>query len=200
MSRCLFPLGDLTKEEVRDLAEKYDLPNKNRKDSQGICFLGKFKFRDFLNTYLGEEPGPLLEYETGQELGQHRGFWYYTIGQRKDIRLPDGPWYVVKKEPQKNIVYVSKHYHDKDKSRNQFYVTDFNWFSDSAPKEDQISLKIRHGAEQYQAQIKYLSSDLAQITLDQDDQGIAAGQFAVFYDQDLCLGSAMITTNPNPQN
>ncbi len=192
LSKIIFPIGQYSKEEVRDLAEKFDLPNKNRKDSQGICFLGKLKFSDFIEHYLGKEKGEILEYETGKKLGTHDGFWYYTIGQRKNIRLPDGPWYVVEKDAERNIVYVSKSYHDEDKVRDEFEITDFNWFAGELEKKDEIQVKIRHGEQQYGCNVKFLSNKVAHVKLDQNDQGIAPGQFAVFYDEEICLGSAII--------
>jgi tRNA U34 2-thiouridine synthase MnmA/TrmU len=92
LRRLLFPLGCITKDEVRRLAAQMDLPNQDRKDSQGICFLGKVKFSEFVERQIGEMEGVLLEAETGDYLGTHRGFWFYTIGQRQGLRLPGGPW------------------------------------------------------------------------------------------------------------
>ena len=192
LKRVMFPIGHLAKNEVRELAEKYDLPNKKRKDSQGICFLGKVKYPEFLRHYLGEKPGDIIEFETGEKVGDHEGFWYYTVGQRKGIKLSGGPWFVVNKDTEKNIVYVSKSYHDEDKSRNTLEVNDFNWFSGEAPKQTSLQVKLRHGEHFYQCEIEYLDSERARITLDSDDQGIAAGQFAVFYDGTRCLGAATI--------
>ncbi len=97
LSRALFPIGHLQKEEVRALAHHYNLPTKDRKDSQGICFLGKLKFSDFIKHHIGQRPGDLVEYETGKKLGTHKGFWFHTIGQRQGSGLAGGPWYVVKK-------------------------------------------------------------------------------------------------------
>ncbi|PIR55234.1 tRNA 2-thiouridine(34) synthase MnmA [Candidatus Peregrinibacteria bacterium CG10_big_fil_rev_8_21_14_0_10_36_19] len=192
LSRIIFPIGHLSKDEVRELAEKYNLPNKNRKDSQGICFLGKFKYSDFLSHYLGKMEGDMLEFETGKKLATHDGFYYYTIGQRKGIHLPDGPWFVVKKDTKQNIVYVSKSYHDEDKKRDTVNLTDFNWFSGHPPQEKTLKVKLRHGENFHNATFTELTKDRATIVLDTDDQGIAPGQFAVFYNQDICLGSAMI--------
>lgn len=193
LSRCLFPIGHLSKEEVRQLAEKYDLPNKNRKDSQGICFLGKLKFDQFLKHYLGEKKGDLIEYESGKKIGEHHGFWYFTIGQRKNIRLPDGPWFVVDKNVSENQVIISKNYHSAEKKRDQLKVKDFNWFSGERPSNKDLKVKLRHGEEFYDSHIEFNKDGSATITLDKDDQGIAPGQFAVFYDQNICLGSAMIS-------
>ena len=120
LSRLLFPIGHLKKEEVRALAEKYNLPNAKRKDSQGICFLGKIKFGDFIKHHLGVKKGDLIEFETGKKLGEHDGFWYFTIGQRKGSGLSGGPWYVVLKDTVKNIVYISNKYYSHDKERKIF--------------------------------------------------------------------------------
>lgn len=195
LKRALFPIGHLAKDEVRELAEKYDLPNKHRKDSQGICFLGKVKYADFVKHYLGEKKGDILEFETGEKLGEHEGFWYYTIGQRKGIKLSGGPWFVVEKDIEKNIVYVSKNYHSQDKNRSEVEVTNFNWFANEAPKKTNLQVKLRHGEHAYNCKIDLLSRDRAKIKLDAQDQGIATGQFAAFYDGDKCLGSAVISNS-----
>ena len=190
LSKAMFPIGHLQKNEVRELAEKYSLPNKTRKDSQGICFLGKFKYNEFINHYLGIKKGDIVEYETGKKLGEHEGFYYYTVGQRKGIKLPDGPWYIVDKNIDKNIIYASKNYHGEDKKRNTLIVQDFNWFIEK-PDKLKLKVKLRHGEQMYDCKINF-KGETAEITLDRDDQGIAPGQFAVFYDDDICLGSASI--------
>src|SRR3990172_8160530 len=118
----MFPIGHLVKNQVRELAHQFDLPTKDRKDSQGICFLGKLKFRDFIKHYLGEKQGPMVELETGAVIGQHAGSWFYTIGQRQGLGLSGGPWYVADKDPKKNIVYISRHYYSEEKVRNSFEV------------------------------------------------------------------------------
>lgn len=97
LSHLLFPLGDLPKSEVRRIASEAGLPNASRKDSQGICFLGKINYNDFIRRHLGERPGPVVEIETGRKIGGHKGYWFHTIGQRKGLGLSGGPWYVVRK-------------------------------------------------------------------------------------------------------
>lgn len=193
LARLIFPLGNLKKEQVRKLAQKYDLPNKDRKDSQGICFLGKFKYNDFIKHYLGTKEGDLIEYETGKKLAKHEGFWYYTIGQRKGIKLSGGPWFVVKKDIKKNIVYISSHYHEADKKRDTFKIGYFNWFSGKIPDVKTLHVKLRHGENSYKCILKKLSKTSAQIKISGNDQGIAPGQFAAFYSGKVCLGSALIT-------
>ncbi len=193
LSKLIFPIGNLKKQEVREYAEKYKLPNKNRKDSQGICFLGKLKYNDFIKHYLGEKKGDLIEYESGEKLGEHTGFWYFTIGQRKGIKLPDGPWFTVDKDKDKNIIYISKNYYAKDKKRNILEVEKLNWFSGEAPKHKKLKVKLRHGENFHNCEITEIKKDKISIKLSKNDQGIAPGQFAVFYDKNICLGSGVIS-------
>lgn len=191
LARAMFPIGHLQKSQVRELAQQYNLPNKDRKDSQGICFLGKFKYRDFIKHYLGEMPGDLIEYETGHKLGRHEGFWFYTVGQRQGIRLSGGPWYVVKKDCEKNQVFISREYYSLDKARNMFEIDNINFIS-SANLEGDLQIKMRHGPELKDCVVQKLSNDIYSVTLEVDDQGIAAGQYAVFYAGDICIGSGII--------
>jgi len=181
----------MTKPEVRQLAHAYDLPNKDRKDSQGICFLGKIKFTDFVRHHMGTKKGLLIEYETGRKVGEHEGVWFYTVGQRSGIGLSGGPWYVVKKSMEDNTVFISRAYYSSDKTRTQVSVTDFNWISGTAPLPGAFSVKLRHGPDEVPGVLEYAPHG-GLITLSHRDQGIAAGQFAAFYDRDLCLGSAVI--------
>ena len=193
LCRAMFPIGHLTKREVRELAQKYDLVSKDRKDSQGICFLGKIKFNDFLKHHLGVRSGEIIEFETGKKLGMHDGFWYHTIGQRKGLGLSGGPWYVVSKDIPKNIVYVSREYNSAEKERNQFNVTDCHWISGKKPEKSDLLVKLRHGEKIYGCSLVLDESGLTgQVVLDGRDQGIAPGQFAVFYDGDTCLGCGRI--------
>ena len=192
LNRALFPIGHLHKEQVRQLAHQYNLPNKERKDSQGICFLGKLKFSDFIKYHVGEKPGDMIEYETGKKLGTHKGFWFHTIGQRQGSGLAGGPWYVVSKDIQNNVVFISRNYYSEDKKRNTFRVSNCNWLSGIAPTKTDLQVKIRHGKHIYHCTLVQLSETEWQVTLAQDDQGIAAGQFAVFYDGEHCLGAGII--------
>lgn len=207
LSQLIFPLGCVSKGEVRQIADWLGLPNKQRKDSQGICFLGKVKFSDFICRHLGEREGWILEAETGNYLGSHKGFWFYTIGQRQGLRLSHGPWYVVDKDQENNVVFVSREYFSVEKKRRVFEVRTFNWFG-GYPPEDLSSLrcKVRHGPKFYDCSLSFhdLHSSLtlegtserfasALVQLSEDDQGIAAGQFAAFYKGDVCLGSGVIS-------
>ena len=193
LERAWFPIGAYDKLRVRELAHEYDIPSKNRKDSQGICFLGKFKFRDFLYYHVGKQRGPLIEYETGSIKGYHNGFWYYTIGQRQGIGLSHGPWYVVAKDTNENIVYISRAYYARDKKRDSCDIVNCNWIAGVAPTEGPVSVKLRHGAEQHRGTLAYRGSDTYRITLAGRDQGIAPGQYAVCYRDTECIGAGMIT-------
>lgn len=192
LKRALFPIGHLLKSEVRQEASRFGFPNQDRKDSQGICFLGKFKFSDFIKHHVGVLPGDLVEIETGKKMGPHEGFWFYTIGQRKGIGLSGGPWFVVAKDPVKNIVYISKDYYAQDKQRDRFIATDCHWISGVVPKKD-CRIKIRHGELFYDAQVELNESlTVANCVLVERDQGIAPGQFAVFYQDNYCLGAGVL--------
>jgi tRNA-specific 2-thiouridylase len=174
------------------LAYKFNLPNKDRKDSQGICFLGKFKYRDFLKHYLGVKVGNLVEKETGNIMGTHDGFWFYTPGQRQGIGLSGGPWYVVGKNIDENVVFISKNYYGEEHKRDHFIIDSCNWFSGSTPSKTSLEVKTRHGPHRHSCQIVPLNDGTVEVRLLAQDQGIAPGQFAVFYEGDLCLGGGII--------
>lgn len=198
-----FPIGGFLKNQVRELAAKYDLPNKTRKDSQGICFLGKLKFDEFLAHHLGYEKGSLVEFETGNELGFHRGFWFFTLGQRRGVGLSGGPWYVVAKDPGKNIVYVSRSYYSADMERNCFEFEDVLWITECWPKtlsqigsSTKMRVKTRHCANFHDAIVTRLGNETGRVKLAVRDKGLAPGQFAAFYDyEDRCLGSGIIAVD-----
>ena len=192
LQRVLFPIGHLEKYEVRELAQKFDIPNKDRKDSQGICFLGKFKFADFLRAHLGDKQGDLIEFETGKVVGAHNGFWYYTIGQRQGIGLSGGPWYVVDKDPSKNLVFISRHYQDASEHKSGMIVCKMNWISGTAPIKSELMVKYRHGADIHSASVVYENDAWVVKLLKESKQGIASGQFIVVYDDNKCLGGGII--------
>ncbi|KAF5735784.1 mitochondrial tRNA-specific 2-thiouridylase 1 [Tripterygium wilfordii] len=198
IKRLIFPLGRIPKDEVRELAKRFDLPNKDRKDSQGICFLGKIKFSEFVARQIGEMEGIILEAETGDFLGKHKGFWFYTIGQRQGLRLPGGPWYVVEKDVKNNVVFVSRNYFSFDKRRRLFRVGSMRWLGGLPPENfSHLRCKVRHGPGFYDCSLTMEHhddgrGDVAVVHLSKDDQGIAAGQFAAFYQGQTCIGSGVI--------
>lgn len=189
IARALFPIGHLHKKEVRELARSFNLPNKDRKDSQGICFLGKISYPDFIKFHLGEKTGDIVEAETGRVLGSHTGYWYYTIGQRQGLGLAGGPWYVVGKDTAHNIVYIA--HQSRDRDRDAFTVAHPNWIA-GPPETHDLQLKLRHGPSLSDCTVEWLDNDRLRVVLKQADPGIAPGQFAVFYDGDVCLGCGVI--------
>lgn len=192
IDRALFPIGHLPKPEVRKLACFYDLPTQNRPDSQGICFLGKLKFSEFVKAHLGEKTGPIVQLETGKQLGTHNGFWFHTIGQRKGLGLSGGPWFVVQKDPATNTVYVSCNEARLDRPRLSFTVGTMHWLDKPTHFGRDFFVKIRHGVRTTVCRIEDLSEGRMLIHLAEADGGIAPGQYAVIYDGETCLGSGVI--------
>jgi tRNA-specific 2-thiouridylase len=197
VSKLMFPIGDLLKSEVRQIAAQNKLPSAQRKDSQGICFLGKINYNDFIRRYLGEKKGKIVELETGKVIGEHNGFWFHTIGQRRGLGLSGGPWFVVKKEMESNVIYVSNGYdpetqYGKEVNLRGFeYITEDIW-GDFADTKD-VAFKIRHTPEFTFGKLQK-QGDILTIQSEDKIQGIAAGQFGVIYDKDckLCIGSGII--------
>lgn len=202
LKHLMFPLGDLPKSEVRRLAREANLPNAGRKDSQGICFLGKINYNDFIERHLGTRPGPIVEIETGRKIGEHRGYWFHTIGQRKGLGLSGGPWYVVKKNVRDNVVYVSNGYDTRRQYGREINIEEMHWitadpFCGDAGETASIpvTFKTRHTPE-FQTGCLYVKSEGGyMLKSDEDVQGIAPGQYAIIYtpDKELCLGSGMIS-------
>ena len=191
IARALFPIGKYKKTEIRKFAEKFDLPTMARRDSQGICFLGQIKFKEFIKHHLGEAEGEIIDIDSGKVLGIHPGYYYYTIGQRSGLKLGGGPWFVVRKDVEKNIVYISKE-NKSARDRSEFSVGKFNWISGEVPVKNELKVKIRHGAKKYECKVEWLNDNKATIKINEPDKGIAPGQFAVFYEDDVCLGGGVI--------
>ena len=189
LRRLAFPIGAYQKHEVRERANALDLPNKDRPDSQGICFLGKIRYPEFIRHYLGEKQGQIVEQETGAVLGTHRGFWFHTIGQRTGLGLSGGPWYVVGKDTDENVIYVS--HGQVDSSRRSFAAGELSWILEQ-PAPGRYTVKLRHGPKLIGADLSFLGNGIMRVELDESDRGIAPGQFAVVYDGDVCLGSGKI--------
>lgn len=196
LARTLFPIGDMLKADVRAMARRLELPNRDRKDSQGICFLGRIRYPEFVRHYLGEREGRIVELETGAVLGTHRGYWFHTIGQRSGLGLGNGPWYVVGKDTRENIIHVSHRANAGARARSRFRIGRVNWIGEPPRESQDLQLKLRHGPELTRCRIHAAAGAEAEETLTVDierpDRGVAPGQFAVLYSQDVCLGSGMI--------
>ena len=203
VSKLIFPIGNLMKDEVRKIAEDNHLINAKRKDSQGICFLGKINYNDYIEQYLGRKEGDIVDADTCKILGKHQGYWFHTIGQRKGLGLSGGPWYVVGKDVKQNIVYVSN-----DMNRNavdKFFIGNINWLTrnliiDYNDLKDidsdiicNITFKIRHTPQVFSGKLMYISNDRLAVIPD-DPITVAPGQFCVLYDDTYshCYGCGEI--------
>lgn len=199
LSHLMFPLGNIPKSEVRRRALEAGLPNASRKDSQGICFLGKIDYADFIERHLGTKEGPVIEIETGRKIGTHKGYWFYTIGQRKGLGLSGGPWYVVKKNVRDNVIYVSNGFDTRKQYGREIPVEEMHWITRSPFSDNvrciNIAFKTRHTPEFHSGTISLRDDGSCLIQSETDVQGIAPGQFAIIYspDRELCLGSGMIS-------
>ncbi len=199
LRHLIFPLGKLPKSEVRRIAEEVALPNARRKDSQGICFLGKINYNDFIERHLGTRPGPVIEIETGRKVGEHRGYWFHTIGQRKGLGLSGGPWFVVRKNVRDNVVYVSNGYDTRRQYGREIPLEQMNWITEDPFHTDRTAIKVafktRHTPQFLSGTLSCEGGDTLTLMSDSDVQGIAPGQYAVIYtpDRTLCLGSGMIS-------
>ena len=191
LQRARFPIGHLHKAQVRALANEFDLPTRGRKDSQGICFLGKIPYRDFIEFHLGIQPGDITDADTGQTLGQHRGYWFHTIGQRYGLGLSGGPWYVVGKDIERNAIIVTHADHRAAHRRDFFEVRDLNWIANE-PQGHDLQVRLRHGPELIDCRLRDYGTAGLGVELAQPDAGIAPGQHAVFYDREICLGGGII--------
>lgn len=199
VSKLMFPIGHLWKHEVREIAQRAGLLNAERKDSQGICFLGNIDFRDYIKAHLGENPGDVRELETGHKIGKHRGLWFYTIGQRKGLGFSGGPWFVVKKNVKRNILFVS-HGYDPEKvykrhieMNDLHFITANPWEQEPTDVEHRITFKIRHTPEFNSGTIRQVDG-VWHIEADEKLHGVAPGQYCVVYDEQhhLCYGSGEI--------
>lgn len=198
LSHLLFPLGPLPKSRVREIAAEINLPNASRKDSQGICFLGKIDYNDFLRRHLGEQPGPVIDLASGKEIGKHRGYWFHTIGQRKGLGLGGGPWFVVDKDPATNTLYVSHGYDTPLQYGRRLPLGEMHWITEdplTGRDEMPITFKNRHNPAFHSGLLRRLDPAHWEILSEDPIQGIAPGQYGIVYtpDRRICLGSGVIT-------
>ena len=197
IEKLMFPIGHLMKSEVRAIAREAGLPSAGRKDSQGICFLGKINYNDFIKRYLGEREGRIVELETGRVLGTHKGYWFHTIGQRKGLYLSGGPWFVVDKDIEDNVLYVSQGYEPPAAHGRQVRLRGFHYLSADlwgSFDEVEVRFKIRHTPEFHRGMLRHGEGGTMLVDSDDPIQGIAAGQYATVYDRDarLVVATGMI--------
>ncbi len=194
LQKALFPLGDWKKIDIRALAKQLGLPNSDKKDSTGICFIGERPFKDFLQQYLPTQKGPIQNPE-GVTLGEHDGLMYYTIGQRKGLHIggqknaDEAPWYVVEKRFADNVLVI-----DQGESpllyKNTLDVTNLHWLHQ--PIEKNCQAKIRYRQEATPCRIESMDSQKMHVKFEIPQRAITNGQSIVFYQEDQCLGGGEI--------
>lgn len=198
VAQSLFPVGELEKPEVRRIAEQLGLITAKKKDSTGICFIGERKFRDFLARYLPAKPGPIMTVD-GQEIGQHDGLMYLTLGQRKGLKIggtregSDEPWYVVDKDVENNILIVAQgHQHPRLMSAG-LIAQQLDWVSrEPLTQPLRCVVKTRYRQEDIPCTVTPLGDDKISVRFDNPVAAVTPGQSAVFYQDEVCLGGGVI--------
>jgi len=201
LSRSLFPVGEIEKPEVRAIAESLGLDVYNKKDSTGICFIGEKRFQTFLSTYLKPNPGDIVT-PTGQIVGEHNGLMYYTIGQRQGLgiggvkdSLPE-PWFVIAKQHRDNQLVVAQSDHQELMLGQQLTAKQVNWIAGHSPSFPlSCRAKIRYRQADQDCVVTLAENDTLHVTFDDPQKAITPGQSVVFYQDDVCLGGAIIESS-----
>ena len=190
LKKTLFPLGEYTKPEVREMAKKRNLWTATKKESMGVCFVGSVGMREFLSEYIETRPGDIIDKTTGQVLGRHDGAIFYTIGQRHGLELGGGlPYYVVGKDMQKNEVYVSTNLNDEAMWRKDISLGAVHWISE--PIAGDCLVRVRHRAPLVAARVEFVDGETT-VHLAEPQRAITAGQSIVIYRDKECLGGGII--------
>jgi tRNA-specific 2-thiouridylase len=209
LSKTMFPVGELPKTEVRRIAAEIGLPNAKKKDSTGICFIGERPFREFLNRYLSNQPGPILD-DKGRKLGEHVGLSFYTLGQRKGIGIggvkekgaqrggsEHNPWFVARKDMGKNTLYVVQGHDHTWLQQHTLVADDLSWVDGRGPQAGQEGLGAKSRYRQADAPCEVTQASLDQISLHfpQAQWAVTPGQSAVLYQGEVCLGGGVISAS-----
>lgn len=186
LKKCLFPIGEYTKPEVRRMAKKFGLPNHAKKDSQGVCFIGPLDMKDFLTGYIKQRRGKIISVG-GRDIGTHDGVYYYTIGQRHGLNIEtgEGPYYVVSKDVKKNVIYVGN---EKDLFTKKTKVSKISWVNGDLKLPAKIDVRFRYRAELKGAVL----TKNGELELKNPERAITEGQSAVFYRRGELLGGGII--------
>ena len=187
LKKTLFPLGDYTKDQVRDMARERGLWTASKKESMGVCFVGNVGMRDFLSQYVKTQPGDIIDKASGKVVGRHDGAIFYTLGQRHGLDVGGGlPYYVVGKDVDRNEVYVATNLNDQQLWKKSIDLNAIHWIND-APVSSQVQARIRHRAPLVSATFENDS-----VTLDERERAVTAGQSVVLYDGEICLGGGIV--------
>jgi tRNA-uridine 2-sulfurtransferase len=198
LANSLFPLGELPKREVRSIAAKLGLRTHDKKDSTGICFIGERKFKDFLEQYLPAQPG-IIQSTEGEQLGRHAGLMYYTYGQRQGLGIggiqnhAEGAWYVVDKDLSRNLLIVAQGNENKNLFSSKLLAHRPSWVNQLDPQLPlQCTAKIRYRQADQACLVTPLADHRVEVSFSEPQRAVTPGQYVVFYQQDRCLGGAII--------
>ncbi|WP_394132046.1 tRNA 2-thiouridine(34) synthase MnmA [Shewanella maritima] len=198
VAKSLFPVGDLEKYQVRDIAKEMGLITHDKKDSTGICFIGERKFTHFLSTYLPAQPGD-IETSEGEVIGTHQGLMYHTLGQRKGLGIgglknsSEDPWYVVEKDLIRNVLIVGQGGNHPRLMSQGMQVNQLHWVDRKGPVDgSKITVKTRYRQQDVACTINYQDNQTITVMFDEDVAAVTPGQSAVFYDGEVCLGGGII--------
>ena len=192
LKNVLFPIGDLIKPDVRKIAEQYDLITANKKDSTGICFIGERNFTNFLNNYLPNQPGDIIDIDTSKKIGEHIGLMHYTIGQRRGLNIggTSDRLFVVGKDLDKNVLYVCLSGNNDYLISDSCIVEEINWLGDK--KIDKCTAKFRYRQKDNDVNLTWLVNGNILVEYPQGVKSVTPGQACVFYLGDECLGGGII--------
>ena len=203
LASARFPVGDLLKAEVRELAAAAGLVTHAKKDSTGICFIGERRFREFLNHYLPAQPGPIRTVD-GEELGEHAGLMFHTIGQRQGLRIggrrdsSGEPWYVVNKDLDRNTLIVAQGRNHPALFHQRLYASQLYWIAGEPPHLPlACAAKIRYRQPDQACALETLDGDCAEVCFNEPQRAVTPGQSVVFYRNDECLGGGIIDAGYN---
>lgn len=197
LHRVLFPVGGLSKPQVRALAARAGLPNHRRKDSTGICFIGEREFRAFLQRYLSPNPGPIVD-DRGEPVGTHQGLVYYTLGQRRGLAIGgrrgarEAPWYVVAKHADRNALQVSQDPQHPLLMSRELLTGPFSWIRRPQPLPARLQARIRHRQSLQGCSVLDEPGGRLRVRFEQPQRAAAPGQYCVLYDGEECLGGGEI--------
>ncbi len=203
LSKTLFPIGDLHKPKLRELARKAGFENYEKKDSTGICFIGERKFKQFLQRYLPTQPGEMRTPE-GQLISNHQGLMYYTLGQRQGLGIggvknaPDEPWYVLDKDLDNNVLIVGQGHDHPLMLHNTLEASQLDWCN-NRPLTEAIhcKAKTRYRQSDQACYIQPIDNDRCKVSFEESQRAITPGQSVVFYNKDICLGGGVIESKYN---
>lgn len=194
LSKVLFPIGEIEKSRVRELALEAELATATKKDSTGICFIGERNFKEFLSNYLPAQQGE-MQTMAGEKMGMHDGLMYYTIGQRHGLGIGGAgdPWFVVGKNLEKNVLYVGQGFHNDLLYSDEITATEVNWVSDKAlPATFTCTAKFRYRQQDNDVTVEVTKDNQVKVIFKEALRAITPGQAVVFYDGDRCLGGGTI--------